>query len=80
MTGVVGFIPDPLKVFEEVYRTLDRNGLFVVFTSSKELRGTPAAPEPMANRLHFYEDDELEDIARRAGFAEARVEHPSLYE
>jgi ubiquinone/menaquinone biosynthesis C-methylase UbiE/uncharacterized protein YndB with AHSA1/START domain len=80
MTGVIGFIPDPLKTFKEVYRTLDRNGLFVVFTSSKELKGTPAAPEPMASRLHFYEDNELEDLARRAQFAEARVEDPSLYE
>jgi ubiquinone/menaquinone biosynthesis C-methylase UbiE len=80
MTGVIGFISDPLKVFGEVHRTLDRNGRFVVFTSSKELRGTPAAPEPMASRLRFYEDNELEELARLAHFAEVRLEHPSLYE
>jgi len=30
--------------------------------------------------LHFYEEDELEDLARRAGFTVVRVENPSLYE
>jgi hypothetical protein len=44
------------------------------------LSGTPAAPEPIASRLHFYEDSELQNIARLAGFAEASVEHPSLFE
>ena len=52
----------------------------MTFSGSKELRGTPAAPEPMASRLHFYEAGEIEDKARRAGFATVRVEHPSLYE
>src|SRR5207249_1741855 len=71
---------DTLKTFSEVYRTLGSNGRFVVFTSSREVRGTPAAPEPIASRLYFCEDSELEGLARQARFAEARVEHPSLYE
>lgn len=33
----------------------------------------PAAPEPMASRLRFYEDDELQQIAEEAGFARATV-------
>ncbi len=37
-----------------------------------------AAPEPMASRIHFYEDEELERMALKAGFSEAQVEHPDL--
>lgn len=80
MTGVLGFLPDPLQAFKEVFRVLEKGGRFVTFSGSKELRGTPAAPEPMASRLHFYEAGEIEDMARRAGFATVKVEHPSLYE
>ena len=80
MTGVLGFIPDSPKAFRELFRVLQSGGRFVAFTSTKELRGTPAAPEPMASRLHFYDDVELVRMARGAGFDEARVEHPSLLE
>jgi ubiquinone/menaquinone biosynthesis C-methylase UbiE len=80
MTGVLGFLPDPLRAFKEVYRVLAGGGRFITFSGSKELRGTPAAPEPMASRLHFYEAGEIEDMARRAGFVTVRVEHPLLYE
>jgi ubiquinone/menaquinone biosynthesis C-methylase UbiE len=80
MTGVLGFLPDPLRVFKEVCRVLANGGRFVTFSGSKQLRGTPAAPEPMASRLHFYEAGEIEDMARRAGFTTVRVQHPSLYE
>jgi ubiquinone/menaquinone biosynthesis C-methylase UbiE len=78
MTGVFGFIPDPLKALSEIRRVLADGGRLVLFTGSKELRGTPAAPEPMASRLHFYEDQELEELARKAGFAEAIVERPDF--
>ena len=44
------------------------------------MRGTPAAPEPVASRLLFYEDEELEELARKAGFAEAKVERPDFYQ
>jgi len=80
MTGVLAFLPDAAKTFREVFRVLRSGGRFVAFTSTKELRGTPAAPEPVASRLHFYEDDELEGLARAAGFDEVKVEHPSLFE
>jgi SAM-dependent methyltransferase len=78
MTGVFGFIADPLKALSEIRRVLAGGGRLVLFTGSKELRGTPAAPEPMASRLYFYEDQELEELAREAGFAEAVVEHPDF--
>ena len=41
-------------------------GRLSVYTGP-ELRGTPAAPEPVASRGHFYADRELEDLVRRAG-------------
>jgi SAM-dependent methyltransferase len=78
MTGVFAFLPDPLKALSEIYRVLKNDGRFVMFTGSKELKGTPAAPEPMASRLHFYEDEELGELARKAGFANARVDHPDM--
>jgi len=80
MTGVLGFISDPSRAFGEAFRVLKGGGKFVAYTGSKEMKGTPAAPEPAASRLHFYDDAELVDLARRAGFAEARVEHPAMYE
>lgn len=80
MTGVLPFVPNPADAFAEVFRVLRSGGRFVMFTGSKELRGTPAAPEPVASRIHFYEDHELMDMARGAGFYEVMVEHPSLYE
>ena len=78
MTGVFGFIHEPLKALSEVRRVLAGGGRFVLFTGSKELRGTPAAPEPMASRLYFYEDQELEELARKAGFDEAYMERPDF--
>ena len=80
MTGVFNFIADPLEALKEVCRVLGKGGRLVIFSGTKELRGTPAAPEPAASRLHFYEDSEIEDLARRAGFHAVKVEHPSLLE
>ncbi len=57
---------------------LAKSGRLVLFTGSRELRGTPAAPEPMASCLRFYEDEELEQLAKEAGFLEARVDQPDL--
>ena len=78
MAGVFGFIPDPLEALSEVRRVLAGGARLVLFTGTKELRGTPAAPEPMASRLYFYEDHELENLARKAGFAKAVVERPDF--
>lgn len=80
MTGVLPFLPDAARAFREVFRVLGSGGRFAAFTGTKEVRGTPAAPEPVASRIHFYEDSELEGLARAAGFEEVRVEHPSLLE
>jgi SAM-dependent methyltransferase len=73
MTGVLGFLPDPVAAFAEIRRVLRNGGRFVGLGSDPELRGTPGAPEPMASRLRFYEADELESMGRAAGFADVRV-------
>jgi SAM-dependent methyltransferase len=73
MTGVLGFLTDPVRAFAEIRRVLQPGGRFVSLGSDAALRGTPAAPEPMASRLRFYEDAELERLARAAGFQQARV-------
>lgn len=62
----------------EIFRVLAPDGRLVLFTGGKALRGTPAAPEPIASRLHFYEDSELEALARKAGFAQVYFEHPDF--
>jgi len=78
VTGVFGFLPNPALALSEVHRVLTEDGRFILFTSTEALRGTPAAPEPIASRLHFYSDSELKELARGAGFAEVRVERPNL--
>ena len=77
-TGVFGFIENPESVLAEILRVLAPGGRFVLFTAGKTLRGTPAAPEPIASRLRFYEEAELDDMVRRAGFAQVRFEHPDF--
>ncbi len=78
MTGVLGFLTDPVGVLADVRRTLAPGGRMVVLGSDERLRGTPAAPEPMASRLHFYDDAQLAQLGRDAGFAEVRVIHRDL--
>ncbi len=73
MTGVLGFLSDPVAAFGEIRRTLRPGGRFVGLGSDPELRGTPAAPEPMASRLRFYDSGQLEAIVHQAGFADVRV-------
>jgi SAM-dependent methyltransferase len=77
-TSVFGFIDDPLKVLSEIYRVLGRGGRLVLHESSKETKGTPATPEPIASQVHFHKDEELEELAFRAGFQSARVERPDM--
>lgn len=68
------FFSDPLRVLREMRRVLDRKrGRLAIFTTPPELKGTPAAPYPLATRGHFYDDAALERLALEAGFADASV-------
>jgi SAM-dependent methyltransferase len=72
------FFADAQRVVSECYRILRPSGRLAVFTVSPEAKGSPAAPEPMASRGHFYTDEQLIALARNAGFTLASVEHPDL--
>jgi len=68
------FFPDPVAALREFHRVVDpERGRIAVFTTSPELKGTPAAPYPLATRGHFYDDDELGAHARAAGFGDIDV-------
>jgi len=71
------FFPDPVAALREFRRVLDRErGRVAIYTTAPEMKGTPAAPYPLATRGHFYEDADLQALARRAGFAESGVRRP----
>jgi SAM-dependent methyltransferase len=73
MSIVFFFFTDPVAVLDESRRVLAPGGRLAAFTTGPELRGTPAAPEPIASLGHFYADQELAALAGRALFREAVV-------
>jgi SAM-dependent methyltransferase len=69
------FFPDPVAALREFHRVVNsERGRVVVYTTAPEMKGTPAAPYPLASRGHFYEDDELDAHARAAGFRDVNVQ------
>ncbi len=50
-------------------------GRIAIYTTAPELRGTPAAPEPLAGRGHFHSDAALAELAHAAGLTEVAVEN-----
>ncbi len=48
MSIVFFFLADPVSVLRECRRVLRPDGRLAIFTTGPELRGTPAAPEPLA--------------------------------
>lgn len=77
-TGAFNFIPDPMKFMNEAFRVLKKGGRLILFTGSKELKGTPASPEPIGSMINYYEDQELQEFAEKAGFSNVSVLRPSL--
>jgi SAM-dependent methyltransferase len=80
MTGVLGFLADPVAVFREVHRVVRPGGRMVALGSDPALRGTPAAPEPIASQLRFYDDQRLAELARAAGFGDVKVVRREMLE
>lgn len=77
-TGAIGFFPDPLAALKEMNRALAHGGRLAVYAGTVALRGTPAAPEPVASRVRFFEGPELAELARQAGFSEVHVDEPDM--
>jgi ubiquinone/menaquinone biosynthesis C-methylase UbiE len=68
MSIVLMFLAEPVAALRECHRVLEPGGRLAVYTTAPELRGTPAAPEPLAGLAHFHTDAELEELGLRAGF------------
>jgi len=56
MSIVLFFFDDPVQVLRECLRVALPGARLAVYTTAPELRGTEAAPEPLASRGHFYTD------------------------
>ncbi|HET8529394.1 MAG TPA: class I SAM-dependent methyltransferase [Gaiellaceae bacterium] len=68
------FFPDQLQALREMLRVLDpERGRAAIWTAAPEAAGTPAAPEPVASRARLHDDEELVELARRAGFGRAEL-------
>lgn len=77
MSIVFFFLSDPAAVLSECRRVLAGDGRLAVYTTGPELRGTPAAPEPIASRGRFYDDQALAELALQGGFVEVEVVNDS---
>jgi SAM-dependent methyltransferase len=75
MSIVFFFLDDPVKVLQECRRVLSPGGRLAIYTTGPELRGTPAAPEPLASRGHFSTDEELAELARGGGLRGIAVQN-----
>lgn len=73
MSIVFMFLPDPLAALRECRRVLLPGGRLAIYTTSPRMRGTPAAPEPLASQSHLFEDDELAALAAEATFRDVLV-------
>ena len=73
MSVVFFFLDDPVGALRECQRVLRAGGRLAIYTTGPQLRRTPAAPEPVASRGHFHTDEELVELARRAGLGDVKV-------
>jgi len=75
LSVVLQLIADPVGVLAECRRVLAPGGRLASYTAGPEMRGTPAAPEPIAALAYLRTDDELVALATGAGLRDAAVAH-----
>jgi SAM-dependent methyltransferase len=73
MSVVFMFLPRPVAALRECRRVMRPAARLAIYTTGPELRGTPAAPEPLAHRTYFYTDTDLETVARDSGLVHVKV-------
>jgi SAM-dependent methyltransferase len=73
MSIVLIFLADPAAALRECRRVLAASGRIAIYTTSPRLRGTPAAPEPLASNSYFYENAELAALATQSGYEDILV-------
>jgi ubiquinone/menaquinone biosynthesis C-methylase UbiE len=73
LSVVFMFLADPVRVLRECRRVLVPQGRLALYTTAPELRGTPAAPEPLAAHCRFYADRELAALLQHAELEDVRV-------
>jgi SAM-dependent methyltransferase len=64
---------DAANYLAECARVLAPGGRLALYTIGPPLRGTPAAPEPLASHVHLYTDRELAALVEAAGFRDVAV-------
>jgi SAM-dependent methyltransferase len=74
MSIVFIFLDEPIRVLRECRRVMRNGGVLAVYTTAPEMRGTPAAPEPIASLGRFYTDEELVNLARSSGLSDTSVQ------
>ncbi len=77
-TGAFGFFPDPEAAMAEMARALRPGGRLAIFVGTAELRGTPAAPEPIASQIRWYTPVQMTEFCRAAGLVDVRTDAPDL--
>ena len=73
MSVVFFFLADPVRVLRQCRRVLRPGAPVAIYTTGPELRGTPAAPEPLASFGHFYPDAGLAALASQSGLQDVQV-------
>ncbi len=75
MTNAFFFLADPARALAELCRVLEPHGRLAIFTAAPD---PPAwmAPPPIARRMGFYTDQDLNTMARTAGFIDIEIARP----
>ena len=72
MTNAFFFLDDPSRALAELCRILEPHGRLAIFTAAPD---PPPwmAPPPFAHRMRFYTDQDLNAMARTAGFIDIKI-------